>query len=773
MDNANFKEKYEQIISNIDAGIAVHKMLYDQYGVPYDYRFIEINDTFAKITGLDKNIIGKTVLEVLPKTEKYWIDTYSEVVRTGKSITYSNYSANMDRWYEVVAFCNAPGEFTTIINDISERKKMEREITDSRNALNLVLEATDTGFYDINPSTGKINYFSDKMITMLGYDKSFKMDNISDFFKLTFNEDIEKTKKVLNDYIKRFNSDNTFQNESRILGKDGKYHWIMSRGKIVEWDKDNNPVRMVGTHIDVTDKKTVLEELLHSKERFVETMDALSYGVWEFNPVTGKVLFFSDTYYRMIGYEPGEFPATFESFINLIHPDDVDRLKKYVEDYVNGKIKHYQVEFRLRDKNTLYHWIQGKGKAVEWYEDGRPSRMVGTHIDICEKKHFEQNLYNTKNFLREIIDSMPLALIVARENGTIIEVNSKVSEEYHIDISRFNLNIYDCIDILRENRDAISKLFREKNNNRLRTNFLQDDKEFFYDIIFYPLSFTDNSAVIILEDVTSKVKIEEMMIQTEKMMSVGGLAAGMAHEINNPLSGILQSIQNIERRITPCEKNNKAANRIGIDLEKVNEYFKERKIDNMLKGIKESGEKAAEIVHDMLSFSRHPEVKKTDGRLIDIIEKSIKLASNDYDLKKKYDFRKIKILRDYKDENVEVFCNHNEIEQVLLNIFRNAAQAIMKYNNQEPEIRIRVFSDGKYNYVSLRDNGPGMDEKVRKRIFEPFFTTKAPGEGTGLGLSVSYFIITENHNGIMKVESWLNKGTLITIGFPKENLDKS
>ncbi|MCK9224765.1 MAG: PAS domain S-box protein [Candidatus Muirbacterium halophilum] len=637
MNIKNFKKKYEQITSNIDAGIAIHKMLYDKDKKARDYEFLELNETFTKMTGLDKDAIGKTVLEVFPNTENYWIETYDKVVKTQKTISYSNYSKEIDAWYEVIAFCNAPGEFTTIIKDISIRKKMERDILESRNTLDLVLDATETGFFDFNPTTGNINYLSEKIFEMLGYEKAYKISNLTDFLNLIFIDDLFYVQKLFYEYLKNKDLDKTFQIEVRVLGKNGKYHWIMSRGKVVEWDNAGNA-----------------------------------------------------------------------------------------------------------------------------------SRMVGIHIDINEKKQIEKKLDESRNFLREIIDSMPLSLIVTDKNGKIIEINSKASKECNLDINDKNLDIFESIEILKNNKDIILKLFRENKNNIFRTNLFHEEQAFFYDIIFYPLSNTIKKAVLIIEDVTSKVKIEEILIQSEKMLSVGGLAAGMAHEINNPLSGILQSIQNIERRIFINEKNLKVANEIGVNLDKINEYFKARKIDIMLNGIKESGEKAAEIVHDMLSFSRHPETKMKQCKLTDIIEKSIKLANNDYDLKKNYDFRKIKIVRDYSDENIEIVGNCNEIEQVILNIFRNSTHAMTQCLVKNPEIVIKIFSDFKYNYISFKDNGSGIDDKIKKRIFEPFFTTKPPGEGTGLGLSVSYFIITQNHKGIMKAESYKNKGTLITIGFPKK-----
>jgi signal transduction histidine kinase len=147
-----------------------------------------------------------------------------------------------------------------------------------------------------------------------------------------------------------------------------------------------------------------------------------------------------------------------------------------------------------------------------------------------------------------------------------------------------------------------------------------------------------------------------------------------------------------------------------------------------------------------------------------------------YDFKNKYDFQRFNIIREYDPFLPKIPCAQNQIQQVILNLLTNAAQAISEQNGQEeePKIILRTIRDNDMARVEIEDNGPGMLESIRKRVFEPFFTTKAVGVGTGLGLSVSYFIITEHHNGTMSVESEPGKGAKFTICLPLKgkNLDK-
>ncbi len=277
-----------------------------------------------------------------------------------------------------------------------------------------------------------------------------------------------------------------------------------------------------------------------------------------------------------------------------------------------------------------------------------------------------------------------------------------------------------------------------------------------------------NASISIVRDITDELKTQELMIQYEKMMSIGGLAAGMAHELNNPLGGMLQGIQNIQRRFSPDLKSNtEAAKETGIDLSKLELYLEKRGILSFIDSIKEAGKKASQIILNMLQFSRKSESHMAPTDLTELVENVLDLAGKDYDLKKKYDFRSIKSIKEYDPDLPLVPCNAIEIEQVILNLLINAEQAMTEGNQKEPhQIAIRLLKDRNMVRIEIEDNGPGMTEAVRKRIFEPFYTTKPVGEGTGLGLSVSYMIITNNHLGLMEVESELGKGTKFIIWLP-------
>jgi signal transduction histidine kinase len=262
----------------------------------------------------------------------------------------------------------------------------------------------------------------------------------------------------------------------------------------------------------------------------------------------------------------------------------------------------------------------------------------------------------------------------------------------------------------------------------------------------------------VLTDISRRKKMEEILIQSEKMRSVGGLAAGMAHEINNPLAGMLQTAQVMAQRLTaeldiPASRT--AAKKADTSIESIEQFMKARGIPRMIHTIITSGQRVSDIINNILSFSRKDETTLSCHFLDKILEKTVELAATDYDLKKAYDFKQIKITREYTDGLPAVPCQAGNLQQVVLNILTNGAQAMQAAGTPEPQFILRTYGDPVRDLIcmEIEDNGPGMDEKTRKHIFDPFFTTKPVGVGTGLGLSVSYFIITENHQGEMTVES--------------------
>jgi PAS domain S-box-containing protein len=279
--------------------------------------------------------------------------------------------------------------------------------------------------------------------------------------------------------------------------------------------------------------------------------------------------------------------------------------------------------------------------------------------------------------------------------------------------------------------------------------------------------------IAVVRDIDERKKTQEMMVQSEKMLSVGGLAAGMAHEINNPLAGMMQTADVIRKRLTDplLPANIKAAEESGLNMEDIFAFMEKRGIPQMADAINASGRRAASIVNNMLSFARKSSTRNELYNLNELIDKTFELAASDFDLKQHYDFKTIEIRKQYDQGLPLVPCEGPKIQQVLLNILRNGAQAMQEGGTAAPRFTVSTYVDMADSMACIKicDNGPGMNPDTLKRVFEPFFTTKPVGVGTGLGLSVSYFIITENHGGELLADSPPGQGASFVIRLPLES----
>ncbi len=473
-----------------------------------------------------------------------------------------------------------------------------------------------------------------------------------------------------------------------------------------------------------------------------------------------------------LGFTSEEFISGERKFLDVIHSDDRDRVQAEVREYIRLEVESFNQDYRIMSPDGRILWIEDSTTIVR-DDDGEIASFMGIVIDVSERKSVENELVHLRNLLKNTIDSMPTVLVGVNEKGVIIQWNKSAEEETGLSWEEVQgvplLSVFPQLESKLEFiMEAIS---RAEVREKTKVPFTVGGSIMYKNLKVYPLldSEEGGGAVLLMDDVTMKSRLEDMMIQTEKMMSVGGLAAGMAHEINNPLGAILSGVQGAERRLSPSlPKNVQVASELGLDLNVVQEYMDKRGILGYLRGISDAGRRAAQIVRNMLEFSRKSESVRSLMDVKSLLEKSLSLAANDYDLKKKYDFKTIDIRRDFEQGLPQVNITETEIEQVFLNIFKNAAHAMSEkdFGDERPRLTLRTRKDGKFVRIEVEDNGPGMEEDVRKRVFEPFYTTKHVGLGTGLGLSVSYFIIARNHEGEFLVESEPGKGTKFVIRLP-------
>ena len=427
--------------------------------------------------------------------------------------------------------------------------------------------------------------------------------------------------------------------------------------------------------------------------------------------------------------------------------------------------REQQLKRARDDSQEAYDQAQGLAE-----ETRHTNRKLELEVQVRSK--IEKKLTGFQNYLNSIIDSMPSALIALDEQLYVTQWNQEASALSGTPLDEaLNQPIFLAFEPMKAFLPKIKHTVERHTVTKIeRVTWIKDEVPHHYALTFYPLTGGAGRGVVIrIDDITQRLSLEDMMVQSEKMLSVGGLAAGMAHEINNPLGAILHNVQNIRRRLSPdLAKNIEQAEQNGIDLALVNLYLESREVPKLLEGIQQAGARAAKIVSHMLSFSRLSNRQMAPCDLPALIDQAVEIASNDFDLTIGFDFKGQAIIRQFDPNLGPVPGTANELEQVLLNLLKNAAQAIhQRENDSEPgRIILRTRLNPPWAEIQVEDNGVGMPENVRKRTFEPFFTTKEIGQGTGLGLSVSYFIITNNHKGQMEVQSTPGQGTCFTLRLP-------
>jgi PAS domain S-box-containing protein len=498
--------------------------------------------------------------------------------------------------------------------------------------------------------------------------------------------------------------------------------------------------------VDITERKRAEEYLRESEYNLSKAQSMSHVGSWRSDPLTGD-LRVSDELLRIMQLTRDE--ATPEILASLIHPDDRDAVMALLQHGADQGTS-YEIEHRLLLRNGTSKWV---------YTIVEPSvniakqviKLYGTTQDITERKYDEVRLRNKKNELQAIFDAVNDGVMVFDHTGAVQHLNHICPQFFSDDVLSGG-NCHDIFhpDTLLSPRSCPVEL--ALHGERVETSMVLErdgHNTRYVDVTVNPIKDElgeKTRALVFLRDVTLKRLHEMQLIQTEKMSSIGVLATGIAHEINNPLTSVAGYAEALLRRFRD-EPSLGSDSRLDV-------------FQKYLEVIVRESYHCKGIIGSLLNFGR-----KSDGLLATVHLNELLLEILEL-LRHQPNYGDMEVISRLGEGLPDILGDPSGLRQVFMNLLINACHAIK--DGGRVEVSSSFSEKDQVLVVKISDTGCGIAHEVIDRIWDPFFTTKEVGKGIGLGLALSYNII-KRHNGEIKVKSTVGKGSHFTVRLPVRN----
>lgn len=616
-------------------------------------------------------------------------------------------------------------ELLAIGHDVTARVLAEQEREEAATRLAAALKAADVGLWDYYPQENRAHY-SDEWKRQLGYEPGEIIDDPEEWAGRLHRDDHDRALKVLSDYVLT-GAQGEYSVEFRLRHKDGSYRWMLSRGAAVE-QKEGLVTRMLGCHVDITERKLAESRLQESERLLNETQHLVRLGAWELDVVSGKAIW-SDELYRIYGVDRDFDASDWNQILSFTREDDRTRLLETLEKCIDHQVP-FDIEYRFRDAAGRDLWCRDTGEPV--IRDGAVVGVRGILQDITKQKQAEERI----EWLSRFPSENPNPVLRFSGNGTVHYAN-EASET----LLRF-LTVPVSNQLLPEWQEHVAACLSK---NQAETLEIDTGEQVFRTTLMPIGKYGYVNAYA--SDVTELLKMEAQLRQAQKLESIGQLAGGVAHDFNNLLMGIMNYLRLCRDKVGP-----------------------DHPIRQWLDEIANDAKRSADLTRQLLAFARKQTITPKVLDLNDTVAGMLKL------------------LRRLIGEDVElnwvpganvwpVKLDPSQIDQILANLCVNARDAIGGIGKVTIETRNIVLDEaycakypeaqpGPHVVLEIRDTGHGMDRKTLEHIFEPFFTTKEVGRGTGLGLSTVHGIVRQN-GGHITVDSEPGRGTTFCIYLPR------
>jgi len=536
------------------------------------------------------------------------------------------------------------------------------------------------------------------------------------------------------------------QSETKQLA-DGRRVWV-DKTKIPLLSADGNVMGVLGVYEDITERKRMEEELLESEISYrtmAQNLPGLVYRV-HLGEKRRIIEFFNDMLQTITGYTSQELShAEVYSPHSLILSEDKEKVDQSINQAI-AQDRIFEMEYRFPHKDGSIRYFTEKGKPIRG-EDGTVLHIDGVIWDITEAKLMEAAVQESERRFRGLVENVPMGLTIVQD-GHMVYQNPEQERLFN------HLEFQSCHDFLKcVHPDDLTKA------EQLCTGIMENLPQTDVTLRFLPLAGAppekrliwvncraglienqgQKAMLISMVDITRTKELEFLMLIREKMASLGQVAAGIAHEIRNPLSGINVFLESIKENFQDPES---AADVLEI-----------------IEAAQVTSNKIEGVIKRVLDFSRPAELKLARSDINLAVDDAIKLTATR--LRKD----NIKVDGDLAEDLPLVYADKQLVEQAIINMITNAAEAL--HGTGEPgHIHIATQEAKGAVLITIKDSGPGIPQSIRDKIFDPYFTTKS--DGSGIGLSLCQRIITD-HGGNIEVSSSDMGGTQFVIRIPREN----